>query len=79
MTEGEISHDVVPHFMQRFEGAYVAQIQSFVDRVLHGGKPAITCADAIAALRISVAATASLAAGKPVNVSEIASSVTTRS
>jgi predicted dehydrogenase len=37
MTEGGISHDVVPHFMQRFESAYLAQIQSFVDAVLGGG------------------------------------------
>jgi predicted dehydrogenase len=68
MTEGGITHDVVPHFMQRFESAYLAQIRNFVDTVLSGGKPAITCADAIAALKISVAATRSFAEGMPVDL-----------
>jgi len=72
MTQEGISHDVVPHFMQRFESAYLAQIQNFVDTVLSGGKPAIGCADAIAALKISVAATKSLAEGKPIDVNEVA-------
>jgi len=75
MTEAGISHDVVPHFMQRFESAYLAQIQNFVDGVLRGGKPAITGADAVAALRISVAATTSFAEARPVHVKEIASPV----
>jgi inositol 2-dehydrogenase len=68
MTQEGISHDVVPHFMQRFEGAYLAQIQNFVDSVRTGGKPAITCADALAALKISVAATKSFAEGRPIQV-----------
>jgi predicted dehydrogenase len=72
MTEAGISHDVVPHFMQRFESAYLAQIQSFVDAVLSGAKPAITAVDSAAALRISLAATASLKEGRPVQVSEFA-------
>ena len=74
MTEGQISYDVVPHFMQRFEGAYLAQIQNFVDGVTGGGKPAITAADSIAALRISLAATASYRDGRPVQVTEIGTS-----
>jgi inositol 2-dehydrogenase len=74
MTEGQIAHDVVPHFMQRFESAYRAQIQNFVDTVLAGGKPAISAADSVAALRISLAATASCAEGRPVRVAEIGSS-----
>jgi inositol 2-dehydrogenase len=60
MTKEGITHDVVPHFMQRFESAYLAQIQDFVDKVLHGGEPAVTGADAVAAMRISLAATKSL-------------------
>ena len=68
MTEGSVSHDAIPHFMQRFEHAYLAQIQNFVDGVLSGGKPAITGMDAIAALRISLAATKSYAEARPVDV-----------
>jgi scyllo-inositol 2-dehydrogenase (NAD+) len=73
MTEGQISHDVVPHFMQRFESAYLAQIQSFVDGVRGGGKPAVTCLDAVAALRVSLAAAASQAQARPVHLTEIGS------
>src|ERR1041384_194678 len=73
MTEGAVSHDTIPHFMQRFEQAYLTQIRSFVDGVLGGGKPAITGADAVAALRISLAATRSFAEGRPVQVKEIGS------
>src|ERR1039457_6653495 len=34
MTQEGITHDVVPHFMQRFEGAYLTQIQDFVNGTL---------------------------------------------
>ncbi len=68
MTEQGITHDVVPYFMERFETAYRVQIQDFVDKVLEGGQPTISGADAIAALRISIAATASLKEGRPVEI-----------
>jgi inositol 2-dehydrogenase len=71
MTQEGITHDVVPHFMQRFEGAYLTQIQDFVDRVLKGQPPSLTGADAIAAMRISLAATLSCHEGRPVQVSEV--------
>jgi hypothetical protein len=38
----------------------LAQIQDFVSRVLHGGEPADTGADAVAAMGISLGATRSL-------------------
>jgi inositol 2-dehydrogenase len=71
MTEQGITHDVVPYFMQRFEAAYLAQIRDFVDNVLAGRKPSITGQDAIAAMRISIAATRSLEEGCPVEVGEV--------
>jgi inositol 2-dehydrogenase len=71
MTQEGITHDVVPHFMQRFEGAYLTQIQDFVNRVLKGQPPSLTGADAIAAMRISLAATLSCHQGRPVQVSEV--------
>ena len=71
MTGQGITHDVVPHFMQRFERAYLAQIQDFVDNVLEGRAPRVTGADAVAALRISLAATKSYQENRPVQVSEI--------
>lgn len=71
MTQEGITHDVVPHFMQRFEGAYLTQIQDFVNKVLKGQPPSLTGADAIAAMRISLAATLSCHEGRPVQVSEV--------
>ena len=71
MTREGITHDAVPYFMERFEGAYLAQIQNFVDNVLQGRQPSITGADAVAALRISIAATTSQREKRPVDVSEI--------
>jgi len=71
MTQEGITHDVVPHFMQRFEGAYLAQIQDFVNRVRSGDPPSLTAADAIAAMRISLAATRSCQEGRTVRVSEV--------
>ena len=68
MTQSGITHDVVPHFMERFESAYLAQIRDFVDCVLNGRQPSITGGDAIASLRISLAATRSLKEGQPVEV-----------
>ena len=59
MTKEGISHDVVPYFMERFESAYLAQIQSFVDTVQRGGEPIVSGSDAVEAIRVSIAATLS--------------------
>jgi predicted dehydrogenase len=75
MTQEGITHDVVPHFMQRFEGAYLTQIQDFVDKVRTGQPPSLSGADAIAAMRISLAATLSQHEGRPVQVSEVDAAV----
>jgi len=69
MAKDGITHDVVPHFMQRFEKAYMAQIQNFVQNVQNDSEPSISGADAFAALRISLAAAESLQQNRPVTVS----------
>ena len=71
MTKEGITHDVVPYFMERFEAAYLAQIQDFVDNVLAGRRPSVTGADAVAAMRISLAATRSQRENRPVEVAEV--------
>ena len=68
MTKEGIAHDVVPHFMQRFEEAYLMQIQDFVHNALNGGEPSISGTDGIAALQIGFAATESWREGRPVAV-----------
>ena len=70
MTESGITHDVVPYFMQRFETAYLSQIQNFVDQVRGGRKPSVTGHDAIAAMRISLAAERSRREGRPVELGD---------
>lgn len=71
LTSEGVSHDAVPYFMERFENAYLAQINDFVDHVRKGLPPSVTGADAEAALCISLAADLSRRQGRPVEVSEI--------
>lgn len=68
MTKEGIQHDTVPYFPERFEQAYVSQLQDFVNNVTQNREPSVTCADGVAALNVSVAATQSFKEGRPVNV-----------
>src|SRR6266576_529494 len=45
MTKDGITHDTVPYFTERFEQAYISQLQDFVNNVLQGKPPSITCAN----------------------------------
>jgi len=69
LTKGNVGHDTVPYFMERFGQAYRAQLQHFVDRFLSGQPPTITCADGLAALKVTLAATQSYQEAKPVTLS----------
>ena len=68
LTKEGVTHDTVPYFTQRFEQAYIAQLQDFVDNVINQKPPSVTGDDGIAALRISLAATTSLKEARPVSV-----------
>ncbi|MEP6636014.1 MAG: Gfo/Idh/MocA family oxidoreductase [Acidobacteriota bacterium] len=70
MTKDGITHDTVPYFTERFEQAYITQLQDFVDNVVHDKSPAITCADGVAALQASAAATSSFKQSRAVSISE---------
>ena len=59
MKDGAISHDSIPGFYERFENAYVLQLQDFVQNLIHNRPPPITCDDGIAAQKIAIAATRS--------------------
>ncbi|HYM89513.1 MAG TPA: Gfo/Idh/MocA family oxidoreductase, partial [Nitrospiraceae bacterium] len=41
MTKDGITHDTVPYFTERFEQAYITQLQDFVNNVLQGKPPAV--------------------------------------
>jgi len=71
MTREGVSHDVVPNFIERFESAYLAQIQDFVNNVLENREPPITGADGVAALVVALAATKSFQEQRPVDIAEI--------
>jgi predicted dehydrogenase len=68
LTKEGATHDTVPYFMERFDQAYVDQLQTFVDNVLENKPPPVTCDDGIAALEIALAATLSFREGRPVKV-----------
>lgn len=70
LTKEGVTHDVVPHFMERFGEAYLSQIINFVDNVLREKEPAITAADAVMALHVSLAATRSYKEQKPVQLQQ---------
>jgi inositol 2-dehydrogenase len=71
MTKNSVAHDTVPYFMERFAGAYTAQLQNFAENVLAGTPPPITIDDGIAALKIGVAAYRSLESGRPAEVATV--------
>ena len=60
MTKGSIAHDTVPGFLERFDQAYLTQLEDFVDNLRLGRPAPITCEDGIAAQKIALAATRSL-------------------
>jgi predicted dehydrogenase len=71
MTKDGITHDTVPYFTERFEQAYISQLQNFVDNLLQDRLPTVTCADGVAALQASAAATLSHKESRPVQISEV--------
>ena len=71
MTANSVAHDTVPYFMERFAGAYTAQLQDFADAVLAGRPPSITIDDGLAVMRIAIAATRACHTGQPVEVASV--------
>ena len=71
MTKDGITHDTVPYFTERFEQAYITQLQDFVENVLADKPPSVTCGDGVAALQASVAATLSFKENHPVKMSSL--------
>ncbi|MFN2513670.1 MAG: Gfo/Idh/MocA family oxidoreductase [Pyrinomonadaceae bacterium] len=68
MTKDGITHDTVPYFTERFDQAYITQLQDFVNNVLQGKPPSVSCADGVAALQVSAAATMSFKENRPVKI-----------
>jgi myo-inositol 2-dehydrogenase/D-chiro-inositol 1-dehydrogenase len=60
-------------FLDRFDGAYRAELRAFVTAVREGGPSACTLADARAALAVALAAGRSRAERRPVSIEEVTS------
>ena len=71
MTANSVAHDTVPYFMERFAGAYTAQLANFVDNVLDGKPAPVTIEDGTQAMRIAVAATRAYETRKPVRLADL--------
>jgi scyllo-inositol 2-dehydrogenase (NAD+) len=78
MTKNSVAHDTVPYFMERFEKAYVAQLDDFGKKVLAGQPPSITIEDGISALQVSLAATKSAYENRTIRVNEVVAGIEVR-
>lgn len=63
LNKSGVSHDVVPSWMERFTGAFVHELQHFVDCVMDNKTPLVTGIDGKKALEIALAATKSCQKG----------------
>ena len=70
LTRNQVAHDTVPGFLERFDQAYLTQLEDFVANLAHNRPAPITCADGIAAQRIAIAATRSLHERRSVSPAE---------
>ena len=71
MTKGQVAHDTVPYFMERFAEAYTAQLENFARNVLEDRQPPITVDDGVEALRVAIAATRAQKSGARVAVASV--------
>ena len=71
MTKGQVAHDTVPFFMERFGEAYAAQLENFARNVLEDRKPPITVDDGVEALKVAIAATRAQKSGERVEIASI--------
>ncbi len=65
LTRDGLCHDVIPDSSVRYAAAFEAQLQAFVDCVLHDTEPPVTGADSRAVVAIGVAATQTLHNRRP--------------
>ena len=65
-----VTHDTVPYFMERFERAYIDQLQNFIENFSTGKPPSITCADGVADLEVAYAATISYKEKRPIGITK---------
>jgi predicted dehydrogenase len=57
LTNNAVTHDTYPSFMERFETAFIRQLQNFVTNLIVNVPSPVTLEDAIAALKLGYDAT----------------------
>jgi scyllo-inositol 2-dehydrogenase (NAD+) len=70
LTAGGRIQRLADHFLTRFEGAYVAELQDFVQSLLKDRPPSVSGEDGLRALEMAVAAERSHLESKPCNVGQ---------
>lgn len=65
LTRQGVCHDVLPDSSFRYAAAFEAELQAFIDCVLHDTEPPVTGIDSRAVVAVGVAATRSLHSGRP--------------
>ncbi len=70
-TRTGAQHDVMPYLMERFGDAYRGQLQHFIDCLQQGQAPSPDGQEALAALKIGIAATRAYQSGQPVMLSDL--------
>lgn len=63
-----VHHDVARTTPERFGEAFVAELQAFVDCVVHDAAPPVTGCDSRATVALGIAATRSMHTDKPINI-----------
>jgi inositol 2-dehydrogenase len=71
MTKGQVAHDTVPFFMERFGDAYTAQLENFAQNVLNHRDPPVTVDDGVEALRVAIAATRAQQTGQRIDIATV--------
>ena len=71
LTAGQVAHDTVPGFMERFSAAYTAQLRDFARNVLAARPTPVSIHDGVEALRVALAVRRSLKSGHPVEVASV--------
>jgi len=67
-TDRGLSRPAVDHWLRRFAGAYLREVELWVDRTLADAPPVVTGAVGRAALEIAVAATHAAREGRPIRL-----------
>jgi myo-inositol 2-dehydrogenase/D-chiro-inositol 1-dehydrogenase len=58
-------------FLERYNDAFIKEVEDFRDALLSGGKPPVTGEDALKNVLVAAAATKSLKEGRPVRIDEM--------